>query len=207
MTLKMMHANLPIGAGKFERALPSIVKSIRQRDLLNSWMRLNTSKTSLPRLADYDTSRMTDDLIDMMTLEVVHTASGTRFRMIMESTTIDTGNNNPTQNTNDPVYLDMALGPDRYPIILPYYEACLAHRRPIYSFSMVNDDKGKEVSYERLLLPFGEADRLTHIVGSLKTISIEGGFKIKDLATLKAEQSVSITRAVIDGFSTSSRAD
>jgi len=36
----MTHSNPSNTAGKFERALPSIVKSIRQRDLLNSWLRL-----------------------------------------------------------------------------------------------------------------------------------------------------------------------
>ena len=45
---------------------------------------------------------------------------------------------------------------------------------------MVQDADGKDVSYERLLLPFGSADNVEQIVGSYKAISIEGGFKINE---------------------------
>ena len=41
--------------------------------------------------------------------------------------------------------------------------------------AMVPDADGKEVSFERLLLPFGSADSVEQIVGSYKAISIEGG--------------------------------
>jgi hypothetical protein len=64
---------------------------------------------------------------------------------------------------------------------------------------MVRDEDGKEVAYERLLLPFGGADTVTQIVGSYKAISIDGGFKIKDLMSINAETPpVSVVRAVID---------
>jgi hypothetical protein len=52
---------------------------------------------------------------------------------------------------------------------------------------------------ERLLLPFGSADAVTQIVGSYKTISIEGGFKIRDLMSINAEMPpLNVVRAVID---------
>ena len=50
---------------------------------------------------------------------------------------------------------------------------------------MVQDADGKDVSYERLLLPFGSGDEVEQIVGSYKSISIEGGFKIDNLMGLK----------------------
>ena len=46
---------------------------------------------------------------------------------------------------------------------------------------MVQDADGKDVSYERLLLPFGSAGKVEQIVGSFKAISIEGGFKVNNL--------------------------
>ena len=49
----------------------------------------------------------------------------------------------------------------------------------------MQDADGKDVSYERLLLPFGSADAVEQIVGSYKSISIEGGFKINNLMGLK----------------------
>ena len=74
-----------------------------------------------------------------------------------------------------------AIGPDRYARVVPSYIACVTHRRPTYSVSMVQDADGKDVSYERLLLPFGFGERVEQIVGSFKAISVEGGFKVKNL--------------------------
>ena len=50
---------------------------------------------------------------------------------------------------------------------------------------MVQDADGKDVSYERLLLPFGTAGKVEQIVGSFKAISIEGGFKVSNLMGIK----------------------
>ena len=60
-----------------------------------------------------------------------------------------------------------------------------ASRRPAYSISTVQDADSKDVSYERLLLPFGGGDAVEQIVGSYKSISIEGGFKINNLMGLR----------------------
>ena len=51
---------------------------------------------------------------------------------------------------------------------------------------MVQDADGKDVSYERLLLPFGSAGKVEQIVGSFKAISIEGGFKITNLMGIRS---------------------
>jgi hypothetical protein len=179
---------------KFERALPSVVKSIRQRDLLNSWLRLEQEANRLPRFAQYQPNRITDELLDMVTLQVSRDADRDRFLVIDEGFSSQTSNSKNGQA----VFLDTAMGPERYQVVLPYYQACLEHSRPIYAFAMVKDEDGKEVSYERLLLPFGESGTVDHIVGAYKTMSIEGGFKIKDFGKLNVGDSISITRAVID---------
>jgi hypothetical protein len=50
-----------------------------------------------------------------------------------------------------------------------------------------------------LLLPFGSAGAVEQIVGSYKAISIEGGFKIRDLMGISSRPSpVSVANAVID---------
>ena len=96
-------------------------------------------------------------------------------------------------------YLDEGLGPDRYARVLPSYLACLARKRPTYSISTVQDADGKDVSYERLLLPFGKADAVEQIVGSFKAISVEGGFKVNNLIGLKSRRvPVTVINAVID---------
>jgi hypothetical protein len=64
---------------------------------------------------------------------------------------------------------------------------------------MVQDADGKDVSYERLLLPFGSAGAVEQIVGSYKAISIEGGFKIRDLMGVSSKPvPENIINAVID---------
>ena len=103
----------------------------------------------------------------------------------------------PTERTDR--YLDDAIGPARYARVIPSYRACLARKRPTYSVSMVQDADGKDVSYERLLLPFGSADTVEQIIGSYKAISIEGGFKINNLMGVKSRRTpVDVINAVID---------
>jgi hypothetical protein len=48
---------------------------------------------------------------------------------------------------------------------------------------MIDDINGHAVAYERLLLPFcdGGDQGVTHIIASLKTISEDGGFEIRNL--------------------------
>jgi hypothetical protein len=64
---------------------------------------------------------------------------------------------------------------------------------------MVQDPDGKDVLYERLLLPFGSAGNVEQIVGSYKAISIEGHFEIKNLMGIRQRAvPVIVARAVID---------
>ena len=63
-----------------------------------------------------------------------------------------------------------------YARVVASYRACLAHKRPTYSVSTVQDGDGKNVCYERLLLPFGKSGTVEQIVGSYKAISIDATF-------------------------------
>jgi hypothetical protein len=63
----------------------------------------------------------------------------------------------------------------------------------------VLDADGKDVSYERLLLPFGSGNAVEKIVGSYKAISLEGGFKVDNLMGVRPKAvPVSVINAVID---------
>ena len=190
-----------IASVDFQSASPSIVKSMKQLDLLNLWLRAFAKRRALPRLEDYKPDRIADEMPDLMMFDVVGEGDDARFFITHEGTRMASvyGSEHiePDKRTNR--YLCDAVGPVRYARLVPYYRACLATGRPIYSISMVHDANGKEVSYERLLLPFGGASAIDHIVGSYKAISIEGGFKIRDLMTIKAnDEPVSVVKAVID---------
>jgi len=186
---------------QFESARPSIIRSVKQRDLLNAWLRAFDKHGTLPRREDYGPDRVADELADMMGFDVVDSGDHARFLITQEGSrlTATYGNEHidPDKRTNR--YLDDAIGPQRYQRVLPSYLACLAYKRPTYSVAMVQDADGKDVSYERLLLPFGSTDAVEQIVGSYKAISIEGGFKIRDLMGVSSKPAPeSIINAVID---------
>jgi hypothetical protein len=186
---------------QFESASPSVVRSVKQRDLLNAWLRAFDKRGALPHLDDYRPDRIADELADMMGYNVIGDGEHVRFLITQEGSRLAAtyGNEHidPDKRTNR--YLDDAIGPLRYGRVAPSYRACLARKRPTYSVSMVQDADGKDVSYERLLLPFGSADHVEQIIGSYKAISIEGGFKIRDLMGISSKPvPVSIVNAVID---------
>ncbi len=186
---------------EFTSANPSVVRSVKQRDLLNAWLRAFGKGRTLPAVADYCPERIADELVDMMGYDVEGEGDGARFLITQEGTRLTTAYGNehidPDKRTNR--YLDEAIGPVRYGWVRPFYHACLAHRRPIYSIAMVQDADGKDVSYERLLLPFGSAGKVEQIVGSFKAISIEGKFKVANLMGITISTTpVSVVRAVID---------
>jgi hypothetical protein len=195
-----MEFEMKIGM-EFENASPSVIRSVKQRDLLNAWLRAFDQRQPLPRLEDYRPDRIADELAEMMGFDVIGAGDQARFLITQEGSrlTATYGNEHidPDKRTNR--YLDDAIGPQRYARVLPSYLACLAHRRPTYSVTMVQDADGKDVSYERLLLPFGSADAVEQIVGSYKAISIEGGFKIRDLMGVSSKPlPENIINAVID---------
>jgi len=187
---------------RFQSADPSIVKSIRQRELLNAWLRALRKPKPLPSLLDFKPDRINDDeLSDMMGFNVEGDGETARYVITHEGArlTATYGNEHvdPAKRTNR--YLDDAIGPDRYARVVPSYRACIALKRPTYSISMVRDGDGKDVSYERLLLPFGPADRVEQIVGTYKAISIDGGFKVNNLMGIKPHSVPAVViNAVID---------
>jgi hypothetical protein len=186
---------------EFASANPSVVRYITQRVLLNAWLRAARKHHPLPLLIDFDPGDINNELSDMMGYDVEGDHGEPRFLIRQEGTRLAAtyGNDHidPAQRTNR--YLHEAIGPERYGRVVASYHACLNHRRPIYAVSTVQDADGKDVSYERLLLPFGFGEKVEQIVGSFKAVSIEGGFKVHNLMGLRAT-SVPVIRvqAVID---------
>ncbi len=64
---------------------------------------------------------------------------------------------------------------------MPVYQQCVKRALPVYTIADIDDIYGRIVAYERLLLPFSEGANVTHVIASLKTISEDGGFEIKNL--------------------------
>ena len=180
---------------------PSVVRSIRQRVLLNAWLRALRQGAPLPTLIDFDPEAGIDEIADMMGFDVQGDGEAVRFLITQEGARLSTtyGNEHiaPEHRTNR--YLDDAIKPNQYARVVDCYRACVARKRPTYTITTVKDPDGRDVSYERLLLPFGNGGAVEHIVGSYKTISIDGGFQVSNLMGVRAAAApMRLVNAVID---------
>ncbi|MBN8991797.1 MAG: PAS domain-containing protein [Rhizobiales bacterium] len=180
---------------EFESAHPSVVKSIKQRDLLNVWLRLYARAQSLPRLDEYQPSRIEDELPDLVFYSIETDLQPPRLTIQSNGTRMSSAYG----TTGKGRYLDEYLGPRLAPIVMPVYYECIARRLPAYTIANIDDIYGRIVAYERLLLPFSDGDgNVTHIIASLKTISEDGGFEIKNLMRGNDKLPVLKLRAIID---------
>jgi hypothetical protein len=137
----------------------------------------------------------------MMGFDVQGDGEAARFLITQEGARLSAtyGNEHiaPEHRTNR--YLDDAIRPDQYARVVDCYRACVEQKRPTYTITTIKDPDGKEVSYERLLLPFGSNGAVEHIVGSYKTISIEGGFQVSNLMGVRPTAApMRLVNAVID---------
>ena len=162
---------------EFESARPSIVKSIKQRDLLNTWLRLYDRAQTMPSLAEYEPERLSDETPDLVFYTVETAVMPPRLTIQSDGTRMSSAYG----QTGKGKLLDQYLGARLAPIVMPVYYECIARKLPAYTISHINDLYGRVVAYERLLLPFSDRSGVTHIIASLKTISEDGGFEIKNL--------------------------
>jgi hypothetical protein len=160
----------------FQSANPTIVKSIKQRDLLNTWLRLYARDQRLPRIEEYKPERIADELPDLIyyTVEPVQPP-----RLLIESD--GTRMSSAYGHAGKGRYLDDYIGSRLVPVVMPIYHECLQRGLPVYTISNIDDLYGRIVACERLLLPFSDGGGVSHVIASVKTISEDGGFEIKNL--------------------------
>jgi hypothetical protein len=179
---------------EFESANPTIVKSIKQRDLLNTWLRLYAREQSMPRIEAYQPERLADELPDLVYYTVDSTELPPRLMIQSDGTRMASAYG----HTGKGRYLDDFLGPRLGPVVMPVYYECLKRALPVYTISNIDDVYGRIVAYERLLLPFAQGGHVTHMIASLKTISEDGGFEIRNLMRGNDTLPTTKLRAVID---------
>src|SRR5271154_818646 len=106
---------------------PSVVRSIRQRVLLNAWLRALRKPHPLPVLTDFDPDTGIDELADMMGFDVEGECQSVRFVITQEGARLTTtyGNEDvaPEKRTNR--YLHDAIGPDRYARVVACSHECV----------------------------------------------------------------------------------
>ena len=178
----------------FESANPTVVKSIKQRDLLNTWLRLYARDQKLPAITEYQPARMEDEMPDIVFYTVDGTQKPPRLTIQSDGTRMASAYG----HTGKGRLLDEYLGPRLAPIVMPVYYECIRRRLPAFTVAHIDDIYGRIVAYERLLLPFSDCDGVTDIVASLKTISEDGGFEIKNLMRGNDTLPVPKLRTIID---------
>ena len=179
---------------EFQSANPTIVKSIKQRDLLNTWLRLYAREQRIPRIAEYQPSRLADELADLVYYTVDASVSPPRLTIDSNGTRMSSAYG----DTGKGRYLDEYIGPALVSVVMPVYYRCVDRGLPVYTISNIDDIYGRIVAYERLLMPFSEGGGVTHIIASLKTICEDGGFEIKNLMRGKDALPTAKLRAIVD---------
>jgi hypothetical protein len=179
---------------EFESANPTIVKSIKQRDLLNTWLRLYAREQLMPRIEEYQPERFADELPDLVFYTVDTTQAPPRLLIESDGTRMSSAYG----HTGKGRYLDDYLGPRLVPVVMPVYYECLRRALPVYTISSIDDIYGRIVAYERLLMPFSQDGNVTHVIASLKTISEDGGFEIRNLMRGNDALPTAKLRTVID---------
>jgi hypothetical protein len=178
----------------FQSANPTIVKSIKQRDLLNTWLRLYARDQRMPRIEEYKPERLADELPDMVYYTVESAQQPPRLMIESDGTRMSSAYG----HTGKGRYLDDFVGARLIPVVMPIYYECLQRGLPAYTISNIDDIYGRIVAYERLLLPFSEGNGVTHLIASLKTISEDGGFEIRNLMRGNDALPTPKLRSVID---------
>jgi hypothetical protein len=180
---------------EFEGAKPSVVKSIKQRDLLNTWLRLYARSQSMPRIDEFKPGRIEDETPDLVYYTVDTTTTPPRLTIQSDGTRMSSAYG----QTGKGKLLEDYLGPRLAPIVMPVYHECLRRTLPVYTVSTIDDTYGRLVAYERLLMPFSESGGdITHILASLKTISEDGRFEIRNLMRSNDALPTPKLRCVID---------
>lgn len=178
----------------FASAMPSVVRSIRQRDFLNHWLRLYARSGSIPPIATFTPDRIEDEQPDLMYYDIRRENGELRYhatysgiRLIESYGFSATGND-----------LQDMLHPTVWQYVQPIYDGCIESALPIYSAFTVIDIAGQQVAYERLLLPFGSNGHVQQMLASIKSISMEGRFVNRDLMRPADHAPQYTIRAVID---------
>jgi hypothetical protein len=142
---------------EFESAKPSVVKAIKQRDLLNTWLRLYAPTQSMPRIDEYQPERLEDELPDLVFYTVDTASEPPRLTIQSDGTRMS----NAYGYTGKGKFLDEYVGPRLAPFVMPVYHQCVKRALPVYTIANIDDAYGRIVAFERLLLPFSEGAGVT----------------------------------------------
>ena len=176
----------------------SVIKAIRQRGLLTEWSRRHVDGGGqLPSLDSFRPAFFEEEKGDMLIYEIADAGAEPRLIISYDGQRLSQAYAKVGKGSA----LQDVMGPRRAAMILPIYYACVQRRLPIYSICAATDINGTQVDFERLLLPFGTNGRVTDLIASLKTISVDGSFEQKQLLRTDEAPRFSLIAVIDTGLS------
>ncbi len=156
----------------FEALTIQAVKSISQRRLLGHWSEL-AAGNRFPAFADFHVDERMHDPKQLMIWSIERESGRRRFRAQFHGPRVSEVFRNDWVGRT----MDEAV-PERFrQFALDTAEECAGSGCAIFSIISTVDGEGQRVDCERLLLPFGNDDRVEQIVSSLQLISLKGNFR------------------------------
>jgi hypothetical protein len=171
---------------------PSAVRSVRQQDFLKGWFRIFNRTGQLLSLSRFEPSRIDDEKPELMYYDVARTPGDIRYPVTFAGSRLIEAYGFTAVGRD----IQDILSPSIWAHVEPLYDQCVIRAMPIYSVFTVLD-LHDDVAYERLLLPFGEADVVQQMIASIKSISVEGRFVNVDLMRSKDQDPRYSLRAVV----------
>lgn len=107
---------------EFVSASPPIVKSIKQRELLNYWLRLYAKHERLPKLDDYHPERLAEERDDLVHIVVEGTDAVPRFFIESDGTRMSIAYGTAGKGRDLEEYLGIKLAPMRANDAPPIYK-------------------------------------------------------------------------------------
>ncbi len=186
-------ASLP-SSSEFQSANAEVVRSITQRSLLNSWLRLYDAKKAPPRFEEYHPGLPPDEAKDIICYTVTYPGAIPQIRIDSFGTRMSVAYGVAAVGRDLKEY----VGPKLAPLIMPNYYECIERRLPVYTISTAEDVHGRSVDFERLLMPFEDGGIINRVMAWVETISVDGGFEIRNLMQADDALRTYKLRSVID---------
>lgn len=188
----------------YSLSTPGVIRSIRQRDLLNAWARARANG-SIPDPVLCTPETFGEEFSDMAIVDGVAEASGMRFKIRRQGQRMQIYHNANLEGG----FVDDSL-PDHMRDWMVYLlELARNLRSPVYSEYATTDVIGRPLSLERLFLPYGQADAPPGAFAlSVKTISLEGAFVESEIMRCNSNKKIDAKAFVIepDSIEASARA-
>jgi hypothetical protein len=126
-------------SSSFESASPSVVKAIKQRDLLNTWLRLYARERKIPAISEYRPERLEDELPDLVYFDVDSGTEPPQITIQSDGTRISVAYG----HTGKGRALDDYIGARLAPFVMPIYYECVRRALPVYTIAHIDDIMGE----------------------------------------------------------------